>query len=97
MPDVDGFTLVETIREDPATANLPVVMLTSAHVQDESDQWQRLRVAAQVAKPVKQSDLLEAITAALCRVQTGRERSAEPSLEAVAKLPACASCWPRTA
>ena len=87
MPDVDGFTLVETMRENPATADLPVIMLTSAHVHDELDQCERLRVAAQVAKPVKQSDLLDAITTSLSRVPKGSARPAESSLAATAKLP----------
>ena len=75
MPDVDGFTLVETIRENPATADLPVILLTSTHVHEELDQCERLRIAAHVAKPVKQSDLLEAITSSLSRGRVRRLRS----------------------
>jgi two-component system, sensor histidine kinase and response regulator len=87
MPDVDGLTLVETIRENPDTAHLPAILLTSTHLQDESDQCERLRVAAQVAKPVKQSDLLDAVTAALGRAGKWQERGAEPSLATVVQLP----------
>ena len=98
MPDVDGFTLVETMRENPATADLPVIMLTSAHVHDESDQCERLQVAAQVAKPVKQSDLLEAITTSLSRAPKARPRPAEPRARHDSRnCLACASCWRRTA
>ena len=78
MPDVDGFTLVETMRENPATAKLPVIMLTSAHMHDELDQCERLQVTAQVAKPVKQSDLLEAIAASLGRDAPEVSRPAAP-------------------
>ncbi|MCU0958620.1 MAG: response regulator [Pirellulaceae bacterium] len=65
MPDVDGFTLVETIRSHPATATLPVVLLTSTHLNDEAAQCDRLQITAQVSKPVKQSDLLDAIAVAM--------------------------------
>ena len=62
MPDMDGFTLVEQVRELPQWRNLLVVLLTSTQVQNEFEQCERLQVSAQVAKPVKQSDLLDAIT-----------------------------------
>ncbi len=65
MPDMDGFTLVEQLREDPQWRNLPVILLTSTAIQNESEQCERLCVSAQVAKPVKQSDLLDAITRAI--------------------------------
>ncbi len=65
MPDVDGLTLVESVRKNAACGDLPIVLLTSTHVQDELEKCERLRVAGHVAKPVKQSDLLEAITLAL--------------------------------
>ena len=29
MPEIDGFTVVERLRADPATANIPIVILTS--------------------------------------------------------------------
>ena len=86
MPDVDGFTLVETIRENPATTELPVILLTSTHVQEELDQCERLRVTSHVAKPVKQSDLLEAITSSLCRVR-GTERAVVSAMDSAPPLP----------
>ncbi|MHB8971117.1 MAG: response regulator [Pirellulaceae bacterium] len=84
MPDIDGFTLVEAIRENPATADLPVILLTSTHVHEELDQCERLRIAAHVAKPIKQSDLLEAITSSLSR---GSVRPAESALDSLPPLP----------
>ena len=33
MPDVDGFTVCEILRRDPATANVPIIMLTALNSQ----------------------------------------------------------------
>ena len=87
MPDVDGFTLVETIRADAAMAEMPVIMLTSPHIHTEAEQYERLNVAAQVAKPVKQSDLLEAVVASLGCPQKSSGRASEPKDRTAVGLP----------
>jgi len=33
MPDVDGFTVCEILRRDPATASIPIIMLTALSSQ----------------------------------------------------------------
>ena len=65
MPDMDGFALVDRLREDPRWRELPVVLLTSSQVQNQFEQRRQRYALAQVAKPVKQSDLLNAITRAV--------------------------------
>ncbi len=79
MPDMDGFTLVEQLREDPRWRHLPVVLLTATTVQNEFEQCERLHVTAQVTKPIKQSDLLDAVTRAVgsSRRQQVSERPAD--------------------
>ena len=38
MPDIDGFTVVERLRADPATANIPIIILTSKSMtRDEKE------------------------------------------------------------
>ncbi len=88
MPDMDGFTLVEQLRDDPRWADLPVILLTSAHVANELEQCERLRVSAQVAKPVKQSDLLDAITRTIGarRSRAGRPAVAPTSVCSLPRL-----------
>jgi len=76
MPDMDGLTLVEQLRERPRWRHLPVVLLSSAHVRNEFEQCERLNVSAQVAKPIKQSDLLDAITRAVGSQQGARRYAA---------------------
>jgi CheY-like chemotaxis protein len=65
MPDVDGFMLTESIRQDPALAATKVIMLTSGDRTEDASHCEQLRIACYLLKPVKQSELLEAIERAL--------------------------------
>lgn len=61
MPQIDGLQLVRAIRGDPATASIPIVVL-SALVQ-EKDQSSGMLAGADVylTKPTKPQDLVLAI------------------------------------
>ncbi len=61
MPQVDGFGLVEMIRADANLANTDVIFLTSAGQSVDQARCAQLRVAAQMSKPVKQSELYNAV------------------------------------
>ena len=66
MPDMDGFALVERIRQSPELAGkTKVIMLTSAGQRGEAARCQELGVAAHLTKPVSQSELFEAISRVL--------------------------------
>jgi signal transduction histidine kinase/DNA-binding response OmpR family regulator len=65
MPDADGFSLAEAIKKDPAIANATVVMLTSAGEPGDAARCRELGVAAYLTKPIKRSDLRDAILSAL--------------------------------
>ena len=45
MPEVDGFAVVEALNADPATAHIPVVVLTASVVTAE----ERSRLTGSVA------------------------------------------------
>lgn len=61
MPDVDGYTLVEQIRRDVGLKNVVVMVLTSGERTEDRARCQELGVAARLLKPVKQSELMDAI------------------------------------
>ena len=61
MPDVDGFMLVRRVRRDRRLAKTPILMLTSMGQSDDLVRRQRVDIDALLTKPVKHSDLLEAI------------------------------------
>ena len=65
MPGMDGFTLVEQIKQDPASGSAVVMMLTSGDHPEDMARCDQLGIAAYMLKPVKQSELLEAIELAL--------------------------------
>jgi two-component system, sensor histidine kinase and response regulator len=65
MPGIDGFQLAEQIQVTPDLVGARVVMLFSANQPQDTARCQRLGVAASLVKPVKQSELLQAILTAL--------------------------------
>jgi signal transduction histidine kinase/CheY-like chemotaxis protein/HPt (histidine-containing phosphotransfer) domain-containing protein len=65
MPQIDGFELLARIKANPRLANLTVLMLSSAAQAADAQRFHQLGGAAYLTKPVKQSELLDAITSAL--------------------------------
>ncbi len=65
MPDVDGFTLAESIQREPQGGIPTVMMLASGDRPGDISRCEELGLFAYVLKPVKRSDLLDAILAAL--------------------------------
>lgn len=62
MPDIDGFTLASHIRQDDQISSVVVMMLTSLDQSQSSQSLSDLGIRSFLVKPVKQSDLLDAIT-----------------------------------
>jgi len=62
MPVMDGFQLAEQIKRDPEIAGTRMIMLTSTGQRRDAALCQELGIAAYLLKPVKQSDLFDAIS-----------------------------------
>ena len=65
MPEVDGLTLTEWIRHDPELAATTVIVLTSGTRPEDHKRCCELNVARHLMKPVKQSELFDAIATSL--------------------------------
>ena len=65
MPKMDGFTLVENIRHRPELATATIMMLTSAGHRGDAARCLELGVSAYLLKPIRQSELREAIARVL--------------------------------
>jgi two-component system, sensor histidine kinase and response regulator len=76
MPEADGFALAEAIKKDPTIADATLVMLTSAGQPGDAARCRALGVAAYLTKPVKRSELRDAMVSALLHKPAERERSA---------------------
>jgi signal transduction histidine kinase/CheY-like chemotaxis protein len=61
MPQMDGFHLVEHIRQRPELAAATIMMLTSAGHRGDAERCKKLEVAAYLLKPVRQAELRQAI------------------------------------
>ncbi|OYP36508.1 PAS domain-containing protein [Rhodopirellula sp. MGV] len=65
MPEMSGYDLVQEIRKDPAIAETPVIILTSAGRQGDHARNVELEIAERLLKPVKQSEIFDAIVRTL--------------------------------
>jgi PAS domain S-box-containing protein len=76
MPEMDGFTLIERIRGNPSFNGLKIMVLTSSDRRGDTARCRELGVQAYLTKPVKQSELLDAILLTQGAASTsGREKS----------------------
>jgi two-component system, sensor histidine kinase and response regulator len=65
MPDMDGFTLAERIKEDPVLSGATIMMLTSSGHRGDAARCRKLGIAAYLHKPVRERDLLQAVLLAI--------------------------------
>lgn len=65
MPELDGYEVLQELRQDPATATIPFIFLTAK--ADKSDLRQGMNLGADdyLVKPFTQRELLEAISVRL--------------------------------
>jgi PAS domain S-box-containing protein len=72
MPEMDGFALIEQIRRRPELSAATIMMLTSAGHRGDAARCQDLGVSAYLLKPIRQSELREAVARVLgAREQDG--------------------------
>ena len=65
MPEMDGFSMAQEIKQDPRFAKTVFIMLTSAGLRGDAVRCHAAGIDAYLPKPVKRSDLLEAIKMSL--------------------------------
>src|SRR5260370_22470640 len=65
MPEMDGFALIEQIRQLPDLTSPTIMMLSSSGHRGDAARCEELEVAAYLLKPIRQSELRQAIAKAL--------------------------------
>ena len=67
MPNLNGFQATRSISKDPATAHIPVILVTTKD-QDTDRVWgMRQGARAFVTKPVNEAELTKAVNEALAK------------------------------
>jgi PAS domain S-box-containing protein len=61
----DGFEVAKSIRAAPYGSEVEIIPLTSVNRKGEAAQWTKLGISGYLVKPVKESELLNAIMKAL--------------------------------
>lgn len=67
MPDMDGFHVVEEIRQAQLDKGLTIVMLTSEQWADDIARTYDMGLGGYLIKPIRRSDLLQTISIVLAR------------------------------
>ncbi len=70
MPEMDGFTLAALIRQDPSQAATFLIMLTSASQTGDAAKCRALGIAARLTKPIRQTELRDALCSLLSEKTT---------------------------
>jgi CheY-like chemotaxis protein len=73
MPEMDGFALVERIRQDARMGAGSIMLLASASQTRDAERCRAMGVAASLFKPVTESELLNAVVRAL-EMKSGKPR-----------------------
>jgi len=61
MPNMDGLTMIENIRQLPAYAETPIVMLTTESGEDKKATGHESGVSAWLVKPFEPDHLIEVV------------------------------------
>jgi two-component system sensor histidine kinase/response regulator len=80
MPDPDGFEVATRIKRDPNLRGTAVILLTSAGFGEDAGRAKAVGAVAALTKPVKQSELWDAIANAL-HVRTRRPAGASAATQ----------------
>jgi two-component system alkaline phosphatase synthesis response regulator PhoP len=65
MPGISSLELIENLRNHPATADIPVVLLTARDFTVEDEQMSDLKISVCLAKPFSPRELLQTVNEVL--------------------------------
>jgi DNA-binding response OmpR family regulator len=80
MPDMDGFAVCRALKDNPVTADIPIIMITARDDLDARAEGMRLGVSDFLAKPVFRRQLANRIHAQLDMIAATRVTDAALSL-----------------
>jgi light-regulated signal transduction histidine kinase (bacteriophytochrome)/CheY-like chemotaxis protein len=75
MPEMDGFAVAERMKQNAPPSTPPVIMLTSAGLRGDAARCRSLGIDAYLTKPIRRSDLFQAVRVVLGSRKRGSENS----------------------
>lgn len=72
LPDLDGLSVADTLKEDPDTKNIPIVAMTAYDVVGKQAKAISRTCVGYAQKPVRSRDLINLVSAVL-KLQTAQE------------------------
>ena len=69
MPDINGFDVIQVLKEDPATQHIPVMFLS---ILPDKDKGFRLGAVDYLVKPIREDSLLESVNAIFEKQRPGK-------------------------
>jgi DNA-binding response OmpR family regulator len=65
MPDIDGFSVVEALKQSDQTSRIPIIFLTGSPERDADERAMGLGARFYIKKPYDPEELLDAVRRAL--------------------------------
>jgi len=62
MPEMDGFDVAKIIKDAPSGKDVRIILLSSIGQKGDSNRCKEIGISGYLPKPIKQSDLFDAIT-----------------------------------
>jgi CheY-like chemotaxis protein len=79
LPDIDGFGICEILRRQPATASLPIIIVSAWSTTDSRDLGLELGALDYLTKPFSPKTLVERVQRLLNLRPAGREKTPAPA------------------
>jgi len=71
LPGLDGFEVCHRLREDPATAKKPIVMISAKARAEDREMGLRVGANAYMTKPLGMSDVVQTVTRYMTTTEEG--------------------------
>ena len=81
MPELDGYGVLKTLHDEPATMNIPFIFLTAKGERTDVRSGMNLGADDYLTKPVDKHDLLQSIRTRLARAEQLARREFAPNFE----------------